>query len=506
MLESTNPLAGRGAAHWRAPDKVPSLRLRTIEEAGRLSIAFTTGILIGIGETAEDRVDSLFAIRHAHEEYGHIQEVIVQPFRAKPGTRMAAATEPSLEELQRTLAVARLVLGGDINLQSPPNLVAEEYPDLLNAGINDWGGISPVTCDFINPEAAWPQIPVLAAEIGRCRLRPARAAGDLSGIHCAAAIRGRSHPTSPAKSPGWRRVRVVKVLKTLEPRWREISWEQALNAASLPVARLLEKSLDGGVLDFEEGLALTAVEGDDLLALVKVADELRRRTVGDCITYVVNRNLNFTNICIVGCAFCGFSRGPNSPDAYFHSTETLVAKSVEAVERGATEVCIQGGLPKELQGGYYADLLRAIKTRLPELHIHAYSPMEIAYGTEKTGMALHDYLLMLKDAGLGSIPGTAAEILDDEVRRELSPNKLKVAPVDRRHPRGARLGHSLHLHDDVRPYGTSGTLGEAFASAARDSEGHGRIHRVRSVGLHPFPNHAFPDRSMPAQEARFAKT
>ena len=162
MLESTNPLGVRGAAHRRAPDKVPSLRLRTIEEAGRLSIAFTTGILIGIGETAEDRVDSLFAIRRAHEEYGHIQEVIVQPFRAKPGTRMAAAAQPSLEELQRTLAVARLVLGGDINLQSPPNLVADEYPDLLNAGINDWGGVSPVTCDFINPEAAWPHIPALA--------------------------------------------------------------------------------------------------------------------------------------------------------------------------------------------------------------------------------------------------------------------------------------------------------------------------------------------------------
>jgi 7,8-didemethyl-8-hydroxy-5-deazariboflavin synthase CofH subunit len=217
-----------------------------------------------------------------------------------------------------------------------------------------------------------------------------------------------------------------KTLKAMDPRWREISWEQALSAASLPVARLLEKSLGGGALDFDEGLALTAVEGDDLLALVKVADELRRRTVGDCITYVVNRNLNFTNVCIVGCAFCGFSRGPNSPDAYFHSTDTLVAKSVEAVERGATEVCIQGGLPRDLQGGYYADLLRAIKTRLPELHIHAYSPMEIVYGTEKTGMALSDYLQMLKEAGLGSIPGTAAEILDDKVRRELSPNKLKV--------------------------------------------------------------------------------
>ena len=217
-----------------------------------------------------------------------------------------------------------------------------------------------------------------------------------------------------------------KTLKAMDARWREVSWEQAVRAASLPVARMLEKSLDGSALDFEEGLALTAVEGDDLLALVKVADELRRRTVGDYITYVVNRNLNFTNVCIVGCAFCGFSRGPNSPDAYFHSTDTLVAKSVEAVERGATEVCIQGGLPKDLQGGYYADLLRAIKTRLPELHIHAYSPMEIVYGTEKTGMALHDYLQMLKEAGLGSIPGTAAEILDDAVRRELSPNKLKV--------------------------------------------------------------------------------
>jgi 7,8-didemethyl-8-hydroxy-5-deazariboflavin synthase CofH subunit len=216
------------------------------------------------------------------------------------------------------------------------------------------------------------------------------------------------------------------VLKAMEPRWREITWEQALDAASLPVARLLEKSLEGSTLDFEDGFALTAVEGDDLLALVKVADELRRRTVGDSITYVVNRNLNFTNVCIVGCAFCGFSRGPNSPDAYFHSTETLVAKSVEAVERGATEVCIQGGLPKDMRGGYYADLLRSIKLRLPELHLHAYSPMEIVYGTEKTGMALHEYLQTLKEAGLGSIPGTAAEILDDEVRRQLSPNKLTV--------------------------------------------------------------------------------
>src|SRR5580658_6520618 len=216
------------------------------------------------------------------------------------------------------------------------------------------------------------------------------------------------------------------MLKTIHPEWREIPWARALNAASPNVAALLENALAGKDLDFEQGLTLATVEGNDLLALLKVADELRRRVVGDRITYVVNRNLNFTNVCIVGCAFCGFSRGPNSPDAYFHSPDKLVAKSVEAVEQGATEVCIQGGLPKDLNGYYYVDLLRAIKARLPELHVHAYSPMEITYGVEKTRLPLREYLQMLKEAGLNSIPGTAAEILDDDVRRSLSPNKLKV--------------------------------------------------------------------------------
>lgn len=214
--------------------------------------------------------------------------------------------------------------------------------------------------------------------------------------------------------------------KAIDPRWREVSWERAFEAASPAVACILEKALAGRDLDFDDGLALTAVDGDDLLAVIKVADEIRRRALSDSITYVVNRNLNFTNVCFVGCAFCGFSRGPNSPDAYFHSTDKLVAKSVEAVERGATEVCIQGGLPRSLNGYYYVDLLRAIKERLPGLHVHAYSPMEITYGVERTGMQLRDYLCMLKAAGLGSIPGTAAEILDDTVRRSLSPNKLKV--------------------------------------------------------------------------------
>src|SRR3984885_5350863 len=216
------------------------------------------------------------------------------------------------------------------------------------------------------------------------------------------------------------------MLKPASLEWREIPWERALRAARPEVSDALEKALAGTDLGMEEGLILAKVEGKNLLALVNVADELRRRVVGDNITYVVNRNLNFTNVCIVGCAFCGFSRGPDSPEAYFHSTDTLIAKSLEAVERGATEVCIQGGLPKDLDGYYYVQLLRAIKARLPNLHVHAYSPMEITYGVEKTRMPLREYLMMLKEAGLNSIPGTAAEILDDEVRKSLSPNKLKV--------------------------------------------------------------------------------
>lgn len=215
--------------------------------------------------------------------------------------------------------------------------------------------------------------------------------------------------------------------KAMDPHWRDTSWQQALSQASVPTARILMRALEGAELGFEDGLALATVEGTDLLALVKAADALRRRTVGDAITYVVNRNLNFTNICIVGCGFCGFSRGPKAKDAYFHSTETLLAKARDAVALGATELCIQGGLPRDLKGAYYADLLRGLHTALPELHLHAFSPMEISYGVEKTGLSLAEHLTSLKEAGLGSIPGTAAEILEDSVRGELSPNKLNVA-------------------------------------------------------------------------------
>ena len=231
------------------------------------------------------------------------------------------------------------------------------------------------------------------------------------------------------------------MLRPVSQKWRDLPLDRAIGAASPKVAEPLEKVLAGVDLGLEEGLTLAEVKDEDLLALVRVADEIRRRVVGDRITYVVNRNLNFTNVCIVGCAFCGFGRGADAPDAYFHSTDTLVAKSVEAVGRGATEVCIQGGLPKDLDGYYYVQLLRAIKARLPDIHVHAYSPMEITYGVEKTRLPLREYLVMLKEAGLNSIPGTAAEILDDEVRKSLSPNKLKV----RQWIEVIRTAHSLGI-------------------------------------------------------------
>jgi len=217
------------------------------------------------------------------------------------------------------------------------------------------------------------------------------------------------------------------MLKTMDPSWQGIDCDRAIARARPAVAAILDDALAGNELGFDDAVTLGVVQGDDLVALVKTADELRRRKVGDAITYVVNRNLNFTNICYVGCAFCGFSRGPKAKDAYFHSTEKLLAKSREAVALGATEVCIQGGLPRDLDGGYYAGLLRDIHAALPELHLHAYSPMEISYGVERTGLSLVEHLLSLKEAGLGSIPGTAAEILDDEVRGNLSPNKLNVS-------------------------------------------------------------------------------
>src|SRR5207244_2921047 len=279
----------------------------------------------GIGETPRERADTLVAIRDAHERYGHIQEVIVQNFRAKPRIPMRDAPEPSLDDLLRTLAVARLVLGPDVNIQAPPNLSPHAYPRLLAAGLNDWGGISPLTLHHINPEKPWPLIPEL---------------------------------------------------------------RRATEA---------------------QGIALTRVEGRDLHALTLVADELRRQQAGDVVTYVVNRNINFTNVCIKHCTFCAFSRDHREEEGYFLPVAEVVRRAQEARELGATEVCIQAGLPPKLDGRYYIDLARAITTALPELHIHAFSPEEVLYGSVRSGLPIREYLSELKAAGLGTLPGTSAE-------------------------------------------------------------------------------------------------
>ena len=285
------------------------------------------------------------------------------------------------------------------------------------------------------------------------------------------------------------------MLERINPEWRVLPWEQALAAARPAVAQALEKVLADEDLGLEDGLLLSTVEGDDVIALVRVADELRRRVNGDAITYVVNRNLNFTNVCIVGCSFCGFGRHADDPGAYFHSTETLVAKAEEAVKLGATEVCIQGGLPRDLDGYYYVNLLRALKARLPGIHIHAYSPMEICYGVEKTRLPLREYLLMLKEAGLNSIPGTAAEILDDRVRRSLSPNKLKVQQWIEVIRTAHSLEHPHHLYHDVRSHRGARALGAPPAAPSRHSERDRRLQRIRAARLHSLSRRApFPER------------
>ncbi|HMD31013.1 MAG TPA: 5-amino-6-(D-ribitylamino)uracil--L-tyrosine 4-hydroxyphenyl transferase CofH, partial [Candidatus Acidoferrales bacterium] len=435
MLENISPrLLHKGLAHWRAPDKVPALRLRTIEDAGRLGIPFTTGILIGIGETPAERFDSLAAIRTLHERYGHIQEVIVQNFRAKPGTRMAEHADAELEDLLRTLAVARLMLPASMNLQAPPNLSYSDFPRLLEAGINDWGGISPVTLDFINPEAAWPQIATLEAATRAAGLElRERLAIYPEFIEKQGCVDVRmAGPIGRLQDgQGYARLGESRMNGTMTGTTRlpsaSTEIDAALRAAAPSVARILGSVLEGSELNLESARALCNAEGGDLSALVCVADELRHRQAGDAITYVVNRNINFTNVCTVGCSFCGFSRGPRASDAYFLTLDEVAAKAGDAAARGATEVCIQGGLPRDLDGWFYRDILRVIKRAVPEMHIHAFSPMEIANGVDRTGLPLGEYLAMLKSEGLGSIPGTAAEILDDEVRLKLSPNKLPVA-------------------------------------------------------------------------------
>jgi len=470
MLEtSSDRLSGKGGPHAGSPDKAPAVRLRTIEDAGRLAIPFTTGILVGIGETPRERGESLFAIRDLHRRYRHVQEVIVQNFRAKAGTAMRSAPEPQEEEFLAAVATARLVLGPHVSIQAPPNLSdPEQRLRLLDAGINDWGGVSPLTPDHVNPERPWPKVDALAATTAargkrlreRLAIYPSYAArpdpwiagkmrAPVSALLGAdgLGVDGQRPAPIPWQDPevSWRprtialtfakhqgaglRADAEVVYGELDALENEVT--RAWSAARVDPARLdtdvrsaLAKAAARRPINDAEALALFRAEGPALDALCRVADELRAGAVGPEVTYVVNRNINFTNVCYVGCRFCAFAQREVDPESYTLTLTEVADKAEEAWQRGATEICMQGGIHPDLPGGFYFDLVRAVKERVPGIHLHAFSPMEILNGATKLGISFHEFLAEAKANGLDTIPGTAAEILDDDIRWSLTKGKL----------------------------------------------------------------------------------
>jgi FO synthase len=432
MLETTSDrLSARGGPHFGSPDKLPARRLETLAAAGEARVPFTTGLLIGIGESRAERIDALLAIRELAERYGHVQEVIVQNFRAKPGTRMAAASEPPLEELLWTISVARILLGPKMHLQAPPNLSYEDFPRLLDAGIDDWGGVSPVTIDHVNPEAPWPEVDRL------------RTATESRGLELAPRL-----PVYPEWiSREWIDPAVMPaVLRASDSLGlaREDSWSPG-EVISIPFFPRDALPIDTRAELGEDEIArLFRARGHERDRVLAAADSLRREVCGDEVSYVVTRNIQYTNVCYFRCGFCAFSKGKLAANLrgapYFVPHDEIVRRCEEAWDRGATEVCLQGGIHPAFTGDYYLSVVRAIKEAVPDLHVHAFSALEIWQGAATVGAPLEDYLTELRDAGLSSLPGTAAEILDDEVRQVICPDKVTTAQWLRVHDVAHRVG------------------------------------------------------------------
>ena len=432
MLESAaTRLTERGGPHHGSPDKHPAVRLATIRLAGELAVPFTSGILIGIGETRAERLDALLALRELHLRYGHIQEIIIQNFRAKPGTAMARADEPESDDLAWTVALARLTFGATMNIQAPPNLSPSDYPVLIAAGINDWGGVSPVTPDHVNPEAPWPHIAALrerTAEAGKILVE-----------------RLPSYPAYCLDAARWHDPALVpRILDRMDGQGfaRPDTWcAGTTGAPPTPAApprvrgplldRLLVRAGAGERLGEEEIVRLFAARGDEVAAVCAAADAARSKVSGDQVRYVVNRNINYTNVCNHACSFCAFSKGRQNADLrgtpYDLDDGEIARRVTEAWARGATEVCMQGGIHPSYTGDTYLHILKVVKTAVPAMHVHAFSPLEVSHGAATLGLAVPEFLARLKDAGLGSLPGTAAEILDDEARAILCPDKLDTA-------------------------------------------------------------------------------
>ena len=436
MLETTaERLAARGGPHWASPDKLPARRLETMRLAGELAIPFTSGILVGIGETREERLAALLALRGLAEEHGHLREVIVQNFRAKPGTRMAEHPDATLDEHLWSIAVARIVLGPGVHVQAPPNLAFDDFPLLLDAGIDDWGGVSPVTVDHVNPEAPWPDVERLRQA---CRSRGLELAPRLPLYpeHVVDLDRW----ADPGVAPAIRRAADAHGLAR-EDRWapgEPVDVPFVVGRDPAPVG------LVGDQLGEAELVRLFAARGREREHVLAAADRLRRDVCGDEVTYVVTRNVQYTNVCYFRCGFCAFSKGKLAENlrgpAYLVPEEEIVRRVREAWDRGATEVCLQGGIHPSFTGDYYAGVVSAIRTAVPGIHVHAFSALEIWQGAATLGLELEAYLGRLRDLGLGSLPGTAAEILDDDVRAIICPDKVTTSQWLEVHDAAHRVG------------------------------------------------------------------
>jgi len=436
MLETTaERLSAKGGPHWASPDKALARRLETIRLAGELWVPFTSGILIGIGETREERIEALLALKALGEEHGHVQEVIVQNFRAKPGTRMALHPEPSLDDHLWTIAVARILLGPGWHVQAPPNLAFDDFPRLLDAGIDDWGGISPVTIDHVNPEAPWPQVErlVKATRSRGLELAPRL---PLYPEHVADLERW----VDPVVQPYVRRAADAMGLA------REDDWAPGAPGGVPFVVRrgALPLALDGDELGEDELVRLFESRGEERVRVCAAADRLRREVCGDVVSYVVTRNIQYTNVCYFRCGFCAFSKGKLANNLrgapYLVPLDEIVRRCEEAWERGATEVCLQGGIHPAFTGDYYAEVVSAITRAVSGLHVHAFSALEVWQGAATLGLGLEEYLARLREIGLGSLPGTAAEVLDDEVRAVICPDKVTTVQWLRVHDAAHRVG------------------------------------------------------------------
>ncbi|MGI9235054.1 MAG: 5-amino-6-(D-ribitylamino)uracil--L-tyrosine 4-hydroxyphenyl transferase CofH [Woeseiaceae bacterium] len=436
MLESaTTRLCEKGGPHYGSPDKLPQRRLETIRLAGERRVPFTTGILIGIGETRAERLESLFALRDLHSKYGHVQEIIVQNFRAKPDTLMADAPEPGIDELLWTVAATRVIFGSRMNIQVPPNLNDGHLGKLVQAGVNDWGGVSPVTPDFVNPEAPWPHLEALSQQtadagkrlVERLAIYPDYLLPESDWLNHdmrSAALRfvdSEGYARTDSWSPGRGDSVPFELVNASECAALERSDE--LSAA-------LSQAADGVDLSEAQITRLFTARGSAFDAVCAAADNLRHAMSGDVVTYVVNRNINYTNVCYFRCGFCAFSKGKHTEQlrgkSYDLGLDEIARRVREAADRGATEVCLQGGIHPGYTGETYLDICRAIKEAAPALHIHAFSPLEIWQGAQTLGISLADFLEQLRCAGLSTLPGTAAEILDDDVRDILCPDKINT--------------------------------------------------------------------------------